>query len=102
MAYSYDRTAAEQTWYDILLDAQSIFMDKITKELAKLLKGKPDSGSFASGYVKYEGGTVQIGFSGGSAGMVYVINSRGKRSEHSVVNQTPSNFAQFLINTKAV
>lgn len=97
MAYSYDRTAADKTWYDMFSAAQGVFMGKVTAELAKLLKGKAEEGAFGSGTVNYSGGAVHLGFMGGSVGMVYVVDPSDKRTEHSVVNHTPKTFAAILL-----
>ena len=103
MAYSYDRrTAADKKWHDIQQDAETAYMDKTLKELAKLLKGKATPGGFASGTITYPGGTVTMGFMGGGGGMVYVTLPSGKRTEHSVVNHTPITFAQLLANRELV
>lgn len=102
MAYSYDRTAADKTWYDTFSQAQEAFMTKVTAELAKLLKGKAETGAFGSGSVTYSGGVVRLGFQGGSVGMVYVLNPSEKKTEHSVVNHTPKSFASILVNRRVV
>lgn len=96
--YSYDRTASEKTWYDIKSEAEEVFITKAGKELAQELGGTSKGGIAPE--VTYDGGKVTMGFMGGSAGMVYVLSGpKKKRTEHSVVNHTPSSFATFLVNS---
>lgn len=101
MSYSYDRQAADKTWYDVFNEAQQTFMGKVIKELAKQVKGKAEEGGFASGSVIYANGTatLQLGFTGGSIGTIYVINTQKKRTEYSVVAYTPQTFVQYLLHT---
>lgn len=103
MAYSYDRTAGEKTWYDMMSETQGDFMGKVVKELAKLLDGDSKTGAFGSGSVTYSKGVVRLGFKGGDNGMVYVVaGPKEKRTEHSVVNHTPASFASILVNRGTV
>lgn len=96
MAYSYDRTASEKTWYDLMSEVQGKFMADVVEKLAKALDGKGANGAFGSGSVTYSKGKLSLGFKGGDNGMVYVVPPKGKRFEKSVVNHTASSFAALM------
>jgi hypothetical protein len=97
MGYSYDRTAADDgTWHSIVSKVETDFIAGIAKALAKLVEGEEESGGFAVASVTFAGKEVRMGFKGGTNGMVYVFDPKGQRKEYSVVNHTPTTFAQLL------
>lgn len=97
MSYSYDRRiAAGKTWHDLSSKLETDFISGIAEALAKIVNGEFEAGGFAVGYVRFDGKQVQMGFKGGTNGMIYVLDPKGQRKEYSVVNHTPESFAQLL------
>ncbi len=101
MSYSYQRTAAEKTYYDLMMIAQAAFINGLLKNLLKQFKGSwGNAGAFGSGSFTFDNNRViRFGFKGGEQGMLYVLDPYDRKTEHSVINHTPASFVKKLINS---